>query len=218
MLNIDTTSICWIARGARGPLMSRAEQPHKWERHHTLTQNFKAMGPLTYKVFNLHFSIRYGTYNSHLHTTISPSAHTYASTAVVSAHNGIRHFSIRCGTYNLHLHTTISPSAHTYVCTAVVSAHNGIRRLNTLCQEDFRHKESVELFIKPRLWYNCWVMRGARGPPTSWPEQPHKCERCQTLTQNLKAMSLWVLSLIKCLTSTLLSDVGHITHTCTQQY
>jgi len=28
------------------------------------------MGPLTYKVFNLYFSIRCGTYNSHLHTTL----------------------------------------------------------------------------------------------------------------------------------------------------
>ncbi|KEH39376.1 hypothetical protein MTR_2g095250 [Medicago truncatula] len=28
------------------------------------------MGSLTYKVFNPYFSIRYGTYNSHLHTTL----------------------------------------------------------------------------------------------------------------------------------------------------
>ncbi|AES91187.1 hypothetical protein MTR_4g107690 [Medicago truncatula] len=27
------------------------------------------MGPLTYKVFNLYYFIRCGTYNSHLHTT-----------------------------------------------------------------------------------------------------------------------------------------------------
>jgi len=27
------------------------------------------MGHVTYKVFNLYFSIRCGTYNSHLHTT-----------------------------------------------------------------------------------------------------------------------------------------------------
>jgi len=30
-------------------------------------------------------------------------------------------------------------------------------------------------------------------------------------------MSLWDLSLIKCSTTTFLTDVGHITHTCTQQ-
>jgi len=34
---------------------------------------------------------------------------------------------------------------------------------------------------------------------------------------NLKAMSLWVLLLIRCSTFTFLSEVGHITHTCTQQ-
>ena len=28
------------------------------------------MGPLTYKVFNRYFSVRCGTYNSHLHTTL----------------------------------------------------------------------------------------------------------------------------------------------------
>jgi len=31
-------------------------------------------------------------------------------------------------------------------------------------------------------------------------------------------MSLWVLSIIRCSIFTLLSDVGHITHTCTQQH
>jgi len=30
-------------------------------------------------------------------------------------------------------------------------------------------------------------------------------------------MGLWVLLLIRCSTFTFLSDVGHITHTCTQQ-
>ena len=54
------------------------------------------------------------------------------------------------------------------------------------------------------------------GPSTSRLEQPHKQERHHTLTQNLKAMNLWVLLLIRCLTFTFLSDVGHITHTCTQ--
>jgi len=56
------------------------------------------------------------------------------------------------------------------------------------------------------------------GPPTSRLEQPHKQERRHTLTQNLKPMGLWVLLLIRCSTFTLLSDVGHITHTCTQQH
>ena len=38
----------------------------------------------------------------------------------------------------------------------------------------------------------------------------------RTLTQNLKTMGLWVLLLIRRSTFTFLSDVGHITHTCTQ--
>jgi len=54
------------------------------------------------------------------------------------------------------------------------------------------------------------------GPPTSRPEQPHKQKRHHTLTQNLKAMCVWVLLLIRCSAFTFLSDVGHITHTCTQ--
>jgi len=59
-------------------------------------------------------------------------------------------------------------------------------------------------------------MRGAWGPSTSRLEQSNKRERHHTLTQNLKVMSLWVLLLIRCSTFTYLSDVGHITHTCTQ--
>jgi len=41
-----------------------------------------------------------------------------------------------------------------------------------------------------------------RGLSTSRLEQPHKQERCHTLTQNLKAMGLWVLLLIRCSTFT----------------
>jgi len=55
-------------------------------------------------------------------------------------------------------------------------------------------------------------------PSTSRREQPHKQERHHTLTQNLKAMGLWVLLLIRCSTFTLLTDVRHITHTCIQQH
>ena len=55
------------------------------------------------------------------------------------------------------------------------------------------------------------------GQSTSRLEQPHKWERHHTLTQNLKVMSLWVFLLIMCSTFIFLSDVGHITHTCTQE-
>jgi len=66
--------VLWASRGSwweetGGPPTFRPEQSYKWERRHTLTQDLKAMGPLTYKVFDLHFSIRCETYNSYLHTT-----------------------------------------------------------------------------------------------------------------------------------------------------
>ena len=54
------------------------------------------------------------------------------------------------------------------------------------------------------------------GPSKSRIEQPHKQERHHTRTQNLKAMGLWVLLLIRCSTFTFLFDVGHITHSFTQ--
>ena len=67
--------------------------------------------------------------------------------------------------------------------------------------------------------HDCWgAVRGAWSPPTSRLEQPHKRERRHTFTQNLKAMSLWVILVIRCSTFTFLSDVRHITHTCTQQH
>jgi len=44
------------------------------------------------------------------------------------------------------------------------------------------------------------------GTSTSRLEQSYKWERHHTLTQNLKAMGLWVLILIRCLTFTFLSD------------
>jgi len=61
-------------------------------------------------------------------------------------------------------------------------------------------------------------MRGAQGSVHIEARTPHKQERHHTLAQNLKAMSLWVLLIIRCSTFTVLSDVGHITHTCTQHY
>jgi len=42
-------------------------------------------------------------------------------------------------------------------------------------------------------------------------------ENITLLSQNFKAMGLWVLLLIRFSTFTLLSDVRHITHTCTQK-
>jgi len=61
------------------------------------------------------------------------------------------------------------------------------------------------------------TLRGARGTVHIEARTLHKQEGRHTLTQNLKAMGLWVLLIIRCSTFTVLSDVGHITHTCTQQ-
>ena len=64
---------------SRGPTTSRLKQLQEQERRQTLTQNLKAMGLwvlllITCSTFT--FSIRCGTYNSHLHTT----THTYDTT------------------------------------------------------------------------------------------------------------------------------------------
>jgi len=63
-------------------------------------------------------------------------------------------------------------------------------------------------------------MLGHKGSPGDHPiqlEQAHKWERHHTFIQNLNAMSLYVILLIKCSTSIFLSDVRHITQTCTHQ-
>jgi len=59
-------------------------------------------------------------------------------------------------------------------------------------------------------------LKGVRGTTHIEVEQPHKQERDYTFTQNLKAMRLWVILLIRCLTFTFVSDLRYVTHTCTQ--
>ena len=59
--------------------------------------------------------------------------------------------------------------------------------------------------------------RGEAGDPPHPSRATTQVRESHTLTQNLKAMGLWVLLLIRCSTFTFLSDVGHITYTCTQQ-
>jgi len=112
---------------------------------------------------------------------------------------------IQCETYNSHLYTTLPLKCES---------------INSSCSPS---SGSSYLLVSPLLVSNealipllsHWGKPG--GLSTSRLEQPYKKERCHTLTKNLKAMSLWVLLLIRCSTFTLLSDVRHITHTCTQQ-
>jgi hypothetical protein len=87
-------------------------------------------------------------------------------------------------------------------------------RLNTIDQEDFRHKEPIEPFVEPWIWYHCWVTTGALDTTHIRQEQPHKRERHHTFSNNLKIIGLWVISLIKCSTSIILIEVGFLTHTC----
>jgi len=59
-------------------------------------------------------------------------------------------------------------------------------------------------------------MRGARGADHIEARITTRVRETTHTYPNLKAMSLWILFLIRCSTFTFLSDVGHITHTCTQ--
>jgi len=151
------------------------------------------MGHLIYKVFNLYFSIRCRTYNSHLHAT-PPQVW-------------------------VHLFIMLPLKRKLLLACIVVDGFSANR---------------PTLLVPPLLLsaQTDWLPRSyplsngapvpllghegsSGGPSTSRLEQPHKQERRDTLTQNLKTMSLWVLLLIRCSTFTLLSDVGHITHSCT---
>ena len=105
------------------------------------------MGPLTYKVFNRYFSVRCGTYNSHLHTTLP----------------------LKCESIN----SSCSP-------------------------------------LKRKLLLSCIVVAGFSATD-------RHCTVVAAFSANGPAASvLPFVELIKCSIFTLLSDVGHITHTCTQ--
>jgi len=150
------------------------------------------MGPLTYKVFNI-YSIRCGAYNSHLHTTLP----------------------LKCESIN----SSCSPLKRKllFACT-VVAAFSATDRHCTavaaFCANGLA--ASVVPFVERGSDTTVGSRGSLGGPTTSRLEQLHKQERRHTLTQNLKAMGLWVLLLIRRSTFTILSDVGHITHTCTQ--
>jgi hypothetical protein len=172
-----------------GPFTLRLEQPQKQERHHTLTQNLKAMDLwvlllIRCSTFTLLSDVGHITHTctqQHSPSSVSPSIH----------------------------HARVSSFMHKEplaACTVVAAfcATTGCLGC-TLCRTGA---------LIPLLGH--WGSSG--GPSTSRLGQPHKQERHHTLTQNLKVMGLWVLVLIRCSTFTLLSNVGHITHTCTQQH
>jgi len=127
---------------------------------------------------------------------------------------------IRCGTYNSHLYTTTLPLK----CESINSSCSPFKRNSylLLCTTIAAFcangpAASVVPFVERGSDTTVGSLGGAWGTSTSRLEQPHKQERRHTLTQNLKALGLWILLLIRCSTLTLLSDVGHKPHTCTQQ-
>ena len=172
------------------------------------------MGHFTYKVFSLYFSIRCGTYNSHLHTTLPPQVwvHQFITFIFLS---DVGHITHSCTKHPPHPHppTNVSPSIQFVVPSSSESSYLLVSSLLLSPQRIgcLGHTLRWTRALIPLLGH--WGE--PRGPPTSSPKQLHKWERRHTLTQNFKTMGLWVLFLIRCSTFTFLSDVGHITHTCT---
>jgi len=75
-----------------------------------------------------------------------------------------------------------------------------------LCQKDFRHKESVEPFVKPRLWYHCWVMRGTQKTSHSLLHSTEPASLEHSLPKRLSTQGAgWTL----CQTTTLIPMLGH---------
>jgi len=189
--------ICWVMSGAWGPSTSRIEQPHMQERRHTLTQNLEAMGLwvlllircLTFTLLSDVGHITHTCRQQHPPSSVSPSIH----------HAPLQAEALTC-LYRRCWFLRNRPTLYRRCC---------FLRKRTSCLG--------RTLCRTGLWYHCLVTEGEPGgPTTTWLEQPHKQERRHTLNQNLKAMGLWVFLLIRCSTFTLLSDVGHITYTCTQ--
>ena len=182
-----------------GPATSRLEQPHKQERRHTLTQNLKAIGLwilllIRCSTFTFLSDVGHITHTctqQHSPSSVSPSIH----------HAPPQAKAVTC----MYRHCWfLRKRADTLVPPLLLSAQTD--RLPRSYPSSNRGSDTT-----------VGSLGELGGPATSRLEQPHKQERRHTLTQNLKAMGLWVLLLIRCSTFTFLSDVGHITHTDTQQ-
>jgi hypothetical protein len=155
------------------PPTSRLEQLYKRGRRHTLTQNqgYEFMGPLTYKMFNLCFSIRCGTYNiTHTCTQHFPSS------VSSSIHHAPFKGKLLLACIALVSPLLVSPQRTDTVLSLLVSPQR------TGCLGRTLYGTGT---LIPLLGH--WGELG--GPPTSRLEQPHKRERRHTLTQNHK---VWV--------------------------
>jgi len=178
------------------------------------------MGHLTYKVFNIYFSIRCGTYNSHLHTTlpsnVSPSIH-HAPPSSGSSYLLVSLLLVSPQRTDTAPPLLVSPNGLVASVVPFVKPGSDTDTAPPLLVSPNGPAASVVPFVEPGsdTTVGSWGELG--GASTSRLEQPHKQERRHALTQNFNAIGLWVILLIRCSTFTFLSDVGHITHTCTQQ-
>jgi len=232
-----------------GPSTSRLEQPHLQERHHTLTQNLKAMGLwvllLIRCLINLYSFIRCGTYNSHLYKTTLPlKCESFYSSCSPFKRKLLLYMYRRCWFLRKRTDTSCTTIAAFYTNGPAASVAPFIEPGSNTTVGSIRgawgtvHIEArTTTLLVPPLLLSTQRDRLPRSHPssnralipllgqlgelgglsTSRLEQPHLQERHHTLTQNLKAIGLWALLFIRCSTFILLSDVGHITHTCTQQ-
>lgn len=87
--------------------------------------------------------------------------------------------------------------------------YNGIHRLTTTISGRLLI-QGVSPLINHRLWYHFLVIIRSIHIRS---RAIHKCERYHIFTQNLKVIGVWALLLIKCSTSTFLTNVP--THACT---
>jgi len=151
--------------------------------------------PLTYKMFNLYFSIQYGTYKSNLHTTLLHKCESINSSCPLQteAFTCLHH---RCWL----LHN--GPTQGTY--TVVVSFSTKDRLPQSYPSLNRGSNTIVE-------------SREELGGTIHFEARTTTQERDAILLP--KTLRQWVLSIflfIRCSTFTFLSNVGHITHTSTQ--
>jgi hypothetical protein len=129
------------------------------------------MSYLTYKMFNIYFSIHCET-----QLTLKISPIFLSSVSRPSIFYGYAPLKRKL------FHPLASP----------LESINGTFRLNTLVKKTFYKMSRFD----HRLWYHCWIMRGLRIITLAI-KQSHKWIWHYILIQILKALDLWILSLTK---------------------
>ena len=125
---------------------------------------------------------------------------------------------IRCGTYNSHLYTNTPLQVWVHLFSMLPLQTDWYYLYRRCCFLRKRTGCLGRTLRRTGLWYHRWVIEGRFGGTVHIEARTAtQARENHTLTQNLKVMDLWVLLLIRCSTFILLSDVRHITHSCTQQ-